>query len=194
MFTPSGTIHYYDIKVTYERDGTANVIYLRSSFHKAAIFPEGQTITKDVAIQWAQKLESVWVHLSPELQECKPEQLAGLQVLVHIYQSNSESWNQRATQLCLKHRDTSAPFKCVLTEFRRHAGLLQVAGSSGDQQPRVLSAEEGKNLCAADGCSRLAEGKRRRCRNPCHSTCEQGTLLSSARLCSIFGCVQADWI
>ena len=139
------------------------MIHFQSSFDKAAIFPKGQTIKKDAAIQWAQKLESAWGQLSPALQECKPDQLAGLQVLVHIYQSNSEPWKQWATQLCLQHRDTPGSFKMVLAEFRRHAGLLQVVGSSGPQQPTVLSPEAGKKQCATDGCSRLVVGKKRWC-------------------------------
>ena len=104
-------------------------------------------------------LESAWGQLSPALQECKPEQLAGLQVLVHIYQSNSEPWKQWPTQLCLQHRDKPPSFKLVLAEFRHHAGLLQVSGSSGPQQPTVLSAEASKKQCTADGCSRLVAGK-----------------------------------
>ena len=162
LFAPFGTLCYYAIKARYEEEGTANVIHLQSSFDKAAIFPKGQTIKKDVAIQWAQKLESAWGQLSPALQECKPEQLAGLQVLVHIYQSNSEPWKQWATQLCLQHRDTPASFKEVLSEFRRHAGLLRVAGSAVSQEPSVLSAEAGKKQCATEGCSRLVSGKGRR--------------------------------
>ena len=154
VFAPFGTLCYYAIKARYEEGDTANVIYLQSSCDKSAIFSKGQTIKKDVAIPWAQKLESAWGQLSPALQECKPEQLAGLQVLVHIYQSNSEPWKQRATQLCLQHRDTPASFKLVFAGFRRHAGLLQVAGGSSAQQPTVLSAEAGKKQCATDGCSR----------------------------------------
>ena len=88
---------------------------------------------------------------------------------MHIYQGNSEPWKQWATQLCLQHRDTPATFKEVLSEFRRHAGLLRVAGSAASQEPSVLSAEAGKKQCATDGCSRLVSGKGRRWCNPCHS-------------------------
>ena len=169
VFAPFGTLCFYAIKVRYEEGGTTNVIHLQSSFDQAVVFPKAQNIKKDVAIQWAQKLESAWGQLSPALQECKPEQLAGLQALVHIYQGNSEPWKQWATQLCLQHRDTPASFKLVLAEFRRHAGLLQVAGSSGSQQSTVLSAETGKQHCATEGCKRFAAGKGKRWCNPCYS-------------------------
>lgn len=169
LFAPFGTLCFYAIKARYEEAGTTNVIHLQSSFDQAVVFPKAQNIKKEAAIQWAQKLESAWGQLSPALQECKPEQLAGLQALVHIYQGNSEPWKQWATQLCLQHRDTPAPFKLVLAEFRRHAGLLQVAGSSGSQQSTALSAEAGKQHCATEGCNRFAAGKGKRWCNPCHA-------------------------
>ena len=170
VFAPFGTLCYFAIKARYEEGGTANVIHLQSSFDKAAVFPKGQTIKKEAAILWAQKLESAWGQLSPALQECTPEQLAGLQTLVHIYQSNSDPWKQWATQLCLQNRDTPATFKYVLSEFRRHAGLLQVAGGSAPQQSTALSAEEDNKPCATKGCSRRVKGRNKKWCDPCYTT------------------------